>query len=602
MRVTQLVKFVLCSYGLFQASVGQAQPIEGTVQKSLLQKCSPALLNIWQRAKLNEPLKVAVELSRKSVRAYKPEELLSQRAIQRRQKMVKAGVLPSLITPEDLPFEPSDLEKLRQAGLKIRHCIKSLNLVSGEIASARLPELLRMEEVTHAEVLVPSKAAQRRKDIDDNEPIEALFLEKTLPSAVGREPEQPALSQLDYGQSLTQLALSRIPEVHRLGFTGQGVLIANFDAGFANLSHEAFRSLRVVARYDFVARSPELGAHSHGTATMGVLAGYQAGRLIGVAFNAHYALARTEDARSETPIEEDNWAAAAEWADSLGADIITSSLGYSVFDPPFPPYTWREMNGRTAISTRAAARAAQVGIVVVNSAGNGGTVALPANTLVAPADADTVIAVGAVNSQGVRAAFSSVGPTADGRIKPDVMAMGAGVLTVGAASPTSYGFVNGTSFSCPIVAGVAALLLSANPSLTPVEIRTALRETASLHRTPNREMGWGIVNALDALNRVRGIASVREHVAKPSQFKLEQNYPNPFNPSTTIVYELPYPCAVNLRVYDALGREVATLVSSMQQAGRYAVQFSATALPSGIYFYRLQADAFSETKKMLLQK
>ncbi|MFN3387104.1 MAG: S8 family serine peptidase, partial [Candidatus Thermochlorobacter sp.] len=409
---------------------------------------------------------------------------------------------------------------------------------------------------------------------------------------------------IDYGQSLAQLALSNIPEVHQLGITGRGVLMANFDAGFGNLTHEAFRMLRVIARYDFVANRSELGVHSHGTATMGVIAGYQPGRLIGVAFDAEYALARTEDVRSETPVEEDNWVAAAQWADSLGADIITSSLGYLDFDPPFPPYRWQDMDGRTAISTRAAARAARLGIVVVNSAGNAGFVAAPANTLSAPADADSIISVGAVNSAGVRAPFSSVGLTADGRIKPDVMAVGVSVFTTGLATSSSYVVANGTSFSCPIVAGVAALLLSANPALTPVQVRNILRQTASQSHAPNREMGWGIVNARAALERVRQVSSIETSPKVGKAFELYQNYPNPFNPTTVIAYQLPVASEVSLKVFDALGREVATLVRARQDAGRYSVPFSAATsrLASGIYFYRLQAGTFSETKKMLLVK
>lgn len=588
-----------------------AQSALAQTSESAVEKLSPMLLHRLETAKENERMKVIVEMKRKSARFYRPEELLSPRAIERRMKMVRSGALPSVITNDDQPFDEADLQELARSGLRVRYALKWLNAVSGEIQTKELPALMACDAVRKIDELPLRKKISARKfdEVALETPVEIPASElrrarNEKSGAIEINSEKNLTNAIDYGQSLAQLALSNIPEVHRLGITGRGVLIANFDAGFSNLAHEAFRALRVVARYDFVANRSELGAHSHGTATMGVIAGNQPGRLIGVAYDAEYALARTEDALTETPAEEDNWAAAAQWADSLGADIITSSLGYSIFDPPFPSYRWQDMNGRTAISTRAAARAARLGIVVVNSAGNGGFVAAPANTLGAPADADTVISVGAVNSAGMRAPFSSVGLTADGRIKPDVMAVGVSVFTAGIATTSSYVVANGTSFSCPIVAGVAALLLSANPTLTPAQVRNILRETASQSGAPNREMGWGIVNALAALERARQASSIKLSPKAERTFELYQNYPNPFNPTTVIAYQLPVASEVRLKVFDALGREVATLVSARQDGGRYSVPFSAAAysLTSGVYFYRLQAGRFSETKKMILVK
>ncbi len=603
------IKYAVLCLQLWLTLLGM-QSLQAQSREAIMQKLSPAVLRRIEQAKDSERLKVIVQIKRKSARVYHPEELLSARAIQRRMKMVRSGALPSVITEEDMPFDETDLQEVAKRGLKIRHTLKWLGAVSGEIQARDLPALVACDAVRAIDEL-PQHKKTDRSNLDDDRIFEspravpALELsraQKSETGAIGTKLTQT--NTIDYGQSLAQLALCNIPEVHQLGITGRGVLIANFDAGFGNLTHEAFRTLRVVARYDFVANRSELGVHSHGTATMGVIAGYQSGRLIGVAYDAQYALARTEDARSETPIEEDNWAAAAQWADSLGADIITSSLGYMDFDPPFPSYRWQDMDGRTAISTRAAARAARLGIVVVNSAGNAGFVAAPANTLSAPADADSIISVGAVNSTGVRAPFSSVGLTADGRIKPDVMAVGVGVFTTGLATPSSYVVANGTSFSCPIVAGVAALLLSANPALTPVQVRDILRQTASQSHAPNREMGWGIVNARAALERVRQVLSIETSSKAGKAFELYQNYPNPFNPTTVIAYQLPVASEVSLKVFDALGREVATLVRARQDAGRYSVPFSAATsrLASGIYFYRLQAGTFSETKKMLLVK
>jgi len=282
------------------------------------------------------------------------------------------------------------------------------------------------------------------------------------------------------------------------------VMVAVFDTGFDTLSHEAFAAMSIVDRHDFVngdddvANGRDRGEGSHGTETLSVLGGWAPGHLIGPAFNATYILAKTEDTSSETPVEEDNWAAAAEWAEARGADVISSSLGYLTFDPGFPSYTPEDMDGQTAISTRAAERAAERGVVVVISAGNAGPSTLH-NTLGAPADGRLVLAVGAVNSSGARASFSSVGPSADGRIKPDVAAQGVAVTAAAPGTASAYTSVNGTSFSCPLTAGVAALVLQARPTATVSEIEDVLRATASQAAQPDNLLGWGIVDATRAI-------------------------------------------------------------------------------------------------------
>jgi subtilisin family serine protease len=230
-----------------------------------------------------------------------------------------------------------------------------------------------------------------------------------------------------------------------------------------------------------------------------VLGGIREGQLIGPAFGATFLLAITEDVRSETPVEEDNWAVAAEWAERMGADVINSSLGYLDFDLPFTSYTDRDMNGETALTTRAATMAAARGVVVVNSAGNGGFRA-DRNTLVAPSDGRLVIAAGAVDVMGNRAAFSSVGPTADGRFKPDVAALGVNTKVASRSGPDSYALANGTSFSSPLTAGAVALLLQAHPTYTVEQVLSALRSTASQASAPNNLLGWGILNAAAAVD------------------------------------------------------------------------------------------------------
>ncbi len=310
------------------------------------------------------------------------------------------------------------------------------------------------------------------------------------------------LTHLTMVSRFTQLNQINVPAVHDMGYTGQGITICSMDAGFDNLAHEVFDSMNIVAMWDFVDNDPDVSqGGSHGTSTLSTIGGFKEGKLIGPAFNADYLLARTEDIFSETPVEEDNWIAALEWADGMGVDVTTTSLSYLDYDPPFTSYTWEDMDGNTALITIAADLAVKIGIVVLNSASNSGD-NNEHNTLGAPADGDSVITVGSVRSNGERSGFSSVGPTADGRIKPDLMAMGSSVYVARSSSPTSYGTSSGTSFSCPILAGAAALVLSVDPTLTPMEILDMLRQTASQSNNPDKWMGWGIINTLDAIELI----------------------------------------------------------------------------------------------------
>jgi hypothetical protein len=208
-------------------------------------------------------------------------------------------------------------------------------------------------------------------------------------------------------------------------------------------------------------------------------------------------LGKTEYVPTETEIEEDNWVAGIEWMESYGVDVVSSSLGYTTFDDSTGYlYSHGDFNGRTAVTTKAAMMAARKGVVVVNSMGNEGNTA---GSIIAPADADSIISAGAVNYSGVLASFSSVGPTNDGRIKPDVVAPGVSIYVASTAGASAYGHSSGTSFSCPLTAGVAALVLSAHPEFTPVQVRGAIRNTASQADRPDNSYGWGVVNARAAV-------------------------------------------------------------------------------------------------------
>ncbi len=412
-----------------------------------------------------------------------PENVVSIKSLNRRAKVFSET---QLINFHDLPVNNEYILYLKQLGFQLRNKSKWFNAVSGFANASILNQISSLPFVQKIDLV--SAFSKRNDDVEfqQNQP------------ALNKSNQPEGIHTLNYGNSFDQNTIINIPPVHDLGFTGEGVTICVMDAGFGNLTHEVFQNMNIIAKYDFVDGSSIMGSHSHGTAVLSILGGFKEGQLIGPAYGADFILARTEDVSSETPVEEDNWVAALEWADSIGVDITSTSLGYLDFDPPYTSYTWENMDGNTAIITIASDLAVARGIFVVNSAGNEGFHPTR-NTLIAPADGDSVIAVGAVNSSGVRVSFSSVGPTVDGRIKPDVMAMGSGVYY---ASLFGNGYFNGggTSFSCPLVSGAAALLLQANPNLSPMQLRELFRSTSSNSANPNREYGWGIINTLAALN------------------------------------------------------------------------------------------------------
>ncbi|WKD48917.1 S8 family serine peptidase [Microbulbifer spongiae] len=416
------------------------------------------------------------------------KQSLSSRALQRR--IVNRGV-DNLVDLTDIPINPEYLNSVKAKVSKIRHQLKALNAVSVETTPIVLAQLSKLKFIK--KITLVKSIKRKPNPVSPRQPLKDM--QQPLPT----QPEVATL--LDYGNSFTQNNQINVPPVHDMGYNGSGVIVAIFDSGFNRLTHETFNQMYIAGTWDFVNGDTDvgdggMGNGSHGTNTLSTIGGYSPGNLIGPAYGATYYLAKTENTESELHVEEDNWCAAAEWADTNGAQIITSSLGYNDFDSG-GDYSPSDMDGDTAIVTICADLAAEKGIVVINSAGNGGNSSQ--NTLGAPSDGHFVLAVGAVTSSGSRSFFSSVGLSADGRIKPDVMAMGSSVRVASSSSNTRYSYANGTSFSCPLTAGVAALLLQSNPNLSASQVRDILRNTADNTASPNRFYGYGIINALAAV-------------------------------------------------------------------------------------------------------
>ncbi len=417
------------------------------------------------------------------------KKTLSPKSLQRR--LTNLGT-DNLVNFNDIAIEQKYFEQIKSQVTKIRHQLKNLNAVSVEATPAAISHLSKLDFVKRIEIVNKLKRSPAPE-------VTAVEI-KSFKQQLNKQNSQ-ALA-LDYGNSLTQNNQINVPAVHEMGYSGSGVVVAVFDSGFNRLTHESFAQMNIAGTWDFVNNdidvgdAADMGEGSHGTSTLSTIGGFSSGKLIGPAYGATYYLAKTENTESELHVEEDNWCAAADWADANGAQIITSSLGYTDFDSG-TDYTSADMDGNTAVVTLCADLAAEKGILVINSAGNSG----PGKTTIgAPADGHLVVAVGAVTSSGSLSSFSSQGPSADGRIKPDVMAMGTSVFVAGSGSDLAYGNSNGTSFSCPLSAGVAALIIEANPNLTAEQVRDILRNSGDKTAKPNNSFGYGLLDALAAVN------------------------------------------------------------------------------------------------------
>ena len=309
----------------------------------------------------------------------------------------------------------------------------------------------------------------------------------------------PKPSRNNYGLSYNQLEQINVIEAHEKGYKGQGVKILILDTGFYT-DHESINEEKILDEWDFINNDGETqnendddnDQHNHGTYILSVIGGEKEDQLYGPAYEANFFLAKTEDLTQEQPIEEDWFIAGLEWGESLGADISSSSLGYIDW------YDWEDLDGQTAVTTLGINIATENGMICVTSAGNSGT-----DGISAPADAYEVISVGAVDLNGDLAWFSSRGPTADGRIKPEVCAQGYDTYCA-VPSNNQYGYASGTSLSCPLVSGVCAIILSARPEWSSDMVRTSLLNSANNANNPNNEYGWGIIDAMAAIHYYDG--------------------------------------------------------------------------------------------------
>jgi subtilisin family serine protease len=513
-----------------------------------------------------------------------PQEYLSQRSIDRR---AAHGIA---IDMKDMPVNPQYIQGVRDEGATIINPTKWLNGVT---------VVAEPSVITAIQALPFVKNVRKSVSGPDTKFKDKEFFSR---EEIGVKPPIPVVlkgtSSLHYGSSLNQISMLKGDEMHELGFRGKGMIIGVLDAGFTRADEIAvFDSLwnngQIIASYDFVDDAAlSYSKHYHGTMVLSTMGGNLPGEMVGTAPDAQYILLRTEDGASEYLIEEYNWVSGAEYADSIGADVLNTSLGYSDFDDDSQDHTYEDMDGNTTIITIGADIAASRGMAVVNSAGNSGESSW--FYITAPADGDSVFCIGAVDAQGIPAGFSSNGPTYDERVKPNVSAQGLGTYI--AQPDGSFAYGNGTSFSSPIIAGMVACLWQANPEMNNMELFNAIEQNSSLAPDFDYKLGYGIPDFVAANNYLsvkdRDIADL---------FKGINIYPNPFNSSLSIEFTAEKAAMLNLSMADMTGRIVFSRSYPAVKGSNMIKMDEAGEIPSGIYFIRMESEGAVLNAKVIRQ-
>lgn len=516
-----------------------------------------------------------------------PLDFLSQRAIDRRLNQNIS------IQENDLPVNSWYIDSVVNIGATLLNRSKWFNAVS--IYTNDTSVVNKIKKLSFVKNTSP--VAMLAKGVDKS--ADNKFYKESYGPLQTEMNVQSSASDYSYGASANQITMIGGDILHKLGYSGQGMVIAVIDAGFKNADKlTVFDSLRahnqILGSWDFVERNDSVYEDdNHGMAVLSTMGGNLPGQLVGTAPKANYWLLRSEDAASEYPIEEDNWAAAAEFADSVGADVINSSLGYSTFDNSSLNHSYADMDGNTTRVTIAADLAASKGILVVSSAGNEGSGSW--HYITAPADGDSVLTVGAVDAIGYYASFSSVGPTADGRIKPNVVTQGSGSIVASSGGGVQSG--NGTSFSSPIMAGAAACLWQAHPTYNNMEIMNAIQESASQASTPDYFKGYGIPNLGLADLLLTGI-----EVNDYTQDELLKVFPLPFYDKLTIWFYSSSDQDVKIEITDLSGKRVYYAQTSVWRNSYNPMVISAlSTFAQGLYIFNLQTEEKYYTRKMLKQ-
>jgi serine protease AprX len=511
-----------------------------------------------------------------------PQEFLSQKCLERRARQ-NIGFYES-----DLPVSKLYSDSLLSFDVRFIHASKWLNCA---MISSDEPEVF--DEI--------SKLGFVEKVVKVSAPTAILKKQQSKFEALNELSADEFVANEYYGLSTNQNTMIRVDFLHARGFKGDSVDVAVFDSGFNNaMGIPGFDSLFLGGRFlgslDMKDNDENVfNDGSHGTACLSCMAANEPGRMVGTAPNANYALFRTEVGESETIEEEYFWAFAAEFAESGGAEVFSTSLGYTTFDDTSTNHTYADLDGNTTVITRASNIAARLGIVVLNSAGNYGASAW--RYIGAPADADSILAVGAVNENGIYASFSSRGPNSSGRIKPDVCARGVGTAVYNTNGEV-YG-ANGTSFSCPVLAGGAACLRQAFPSVHSMELMQAIRESAHKFKSPTDTIGYGIPDLAVAYMLL--FNSQEHHHHHDNLLSDVDVFPNPFSNLVNVYLGKPLEEKIKVSIFDFNGKLVQEEEMFFQNNDKQLISVNTSNLSNGVYLLKLQGKSFYDVKRIVRQ-
>jgi subtilisin family serine protease len=500
-----------------------------------------------------------------------PLTMLTQRSLDRRTRYN----IP--LDLKDIPVEASYVLQLKNTeGIKILARSKWLNALHVQGSQTAINNLKENDFVVSVQFANKSlnssaKITNTKNTVQQNNKFEVA-------------------TDFNYGNTDSQIKQLKGEFLHQNNFTGEGMQIAVIDAGFPNVdTFLAFERIRnnnkILGGYNFVTRNSNFySGYSHGTSVLSTIAGYVENEFVGTAPDAEFYLFITEDVDNETPLEESLWVEAAEKADSLGVDVLNTSLGYTTFDNPNYNHTYDDMDGKTTFISRGAEIAFSRGMIVVNSAGNEGSSAW--HYMSAPADVNSVLSVGAVSSLGEIAQFSSYGPTFDGRIKPDVCAQGAQVTIINNTGNISVS--NGTSFSSPILTGVVACLWQAFPEKTNAEITQLVKESAHLFLNPTNQEGYGIPN-FETIFNLLSIENSEEILDDV------QLFPNPVENELNFKFTSTSN-EVEVVIYNLLGQVVSTAIISKLHPVK-----DISYLKKGMYLLQLSYNEQTRSIKIIKQ-